>query len=96
MFVAFVALFVGLSAAVGALVAGPVVLAGTALIGLTIWRRELSAGSRRGLLGMLCFGVLIGLVALAKDWNGSSGWIASMICSLLFVVGLVLASSASK
>jgi hypothetical protein len=97
MFMAFLALFAGLSVAFGALVAGPVLLVGIALIGLTAGRRTLSGGSRRGLHGMLCLGVLFGLTALARDWNGEPawlGWIASVMVTLLFGVGLVLASSA--
>ena len=96
-FVAFLALYVGLSIAFGMLVAGPVLLVGIALIGLMAGRRTLSRGSRRGLQGMLCFGVLFGLVALARDWNGEPrwlGWIASTMGTLLFGAGLVLASSA--
>jgi hypothetical protein len=99
MFMAFLALFAGLSAAFGMLVAGPVLLVGIALIGLTAGRRTLSGGSRRGLQGMLCLGVLFGLAALTRDWNGEPrwlGWIASALGTLLFGVGAVLASSAGS
>ncbi|HEV7589134.1 MAG TPA: hypothetical protein VGO40_13550 [Longimicrobium sp.] len=99
MFVAFLALFVGLSVAFGALVAGPVLLVGIGLIGLTAGRRTLSGGSMRGLQGMLCLGVLFGLMTLVKDWKGGPvwlGWIAGVMGTLLFGVGLVLASSAGN
>jgi hypothetical protein len=99
LFMAFLALFAGLSAAFGMLVAGPVLLVGIALTGLTAGRRTLPGGSRRGLQGMLCFGVLFGLVPLTRGWNGEPrwlGWIASVMGTLLFGVGLVLASSAGN
>jgi len=99
LFMAFLILFAGLSAAFGMLAAGPALLVGIALIGLTAGRRTLSSGSRRGLQGMLCLGAMFGLVALTREWNGEPrwlGWIASVMGTLLFGVGLVLASSAGN